>query len=131
MQRMNEIRQDMARENRVTVQSITRELDEAAALARRLEQPSAMTQAITVKARLHGLIVDRKESGAPGDFAAAQTEAEVVEAIREQLGDGAADALLVLIGKRPGGRPGGLAEPAEVTTKTIEAMPVDNIEVSD
>ena len=30
---------------------------------------------------MHGLIVDRKESGAPGDSAALSTESEVLEAV--------------------------------------------------
>jgi hypothetical protein len=37
--------------------------------------------------------VDRKESGAPGDFASLSTEAEVLEAVRSELGEAAVDAL--------------------------------------
>ncbi|MGJ4888991.1 hypothetical protein ACQR1Y_12395 [Bradyrhizobium sp. HKCCYLRH3099] len=121
---MSEIKQQMARENRVTVASITAELDRAAALAERIEQPAAMTTAIATKAKLHGLLVERRETGAPGDFAAAQSEAEVVAAVREQLGDEAAEALLVLIKPRSGGRSGGTIELPEPTI-------IDNIEQSD
>ena len=53
------------------------------------------------KAKLHGLIVDRKESGAPGEFAALGTEAEVMDAVRRELGDAAADALLVSLADTP------------------------------
>lgn len=40
---------------------------------------------------MHSLIVDRKESGAPGDFAALTTEAEVLDVVRKELGDRVAD----------------------------------------
>jgi hypothetical protein len=39
------------------------------------------------------LIVDRKESGAPGDFASLTTEAEVPDAVRSELGEVAVEAL--------------------------------------
>jgi hypothetical protein len=57
--------------------------------------------ATVAKAKLHGLIVDRKESGAPGEFAALGTEAEVMDAVRRELGDAAADALLVSLADTP------------------------------
>ena len=45
--------------------------------------------------------MDRKESGAPGEFAALGTEAEVMDAVRRELGDAAADALLVSLADTP------------------------------
>ena len=63
------------------------------------------------KAKLHGLIVDRKESGAPGEFAALGTEAEVMDAVRRELGDAAADALLVSLADTPEAEP---EQPTEV-----------------
>ena len=92
-ERMDEITRELAMKTRVTVASITAELDEAAALAKRIDQPSAMTQAIIAKAKLHGLLIERKEAGAPGDFAAARTEAEVLEQVRNDLGEAAAELL--------------------------------------
>jgi hypothetical protein len=50
---------------------------------------------------VHGLIVDRKESGAPGDFAALTTEAEVLDAVRKELGDRVADALVASLAAEP------------------------------
>lgn len=86
---------------RVTVESITAELDEAAALAKRVEQPSAAIQAIATKAKLHGLLIDRKETGQPGEFQAAKTADEVLAAVRAELGEDAAKALAVLAGLAP------------------------------
>jgi hypothetical protein len=50
---------------------------------------------------VHGLIADRKDSGAPGEVAALSTEAEVMDAVRRELGDAAADALLVSLADTP------------------------------
>lgn len=100
-QRMAELTAEMARETKVSVQSITRELDEIAAGAVADRQWSAAKGAVETKARLHGLLIERRETGAPGEFAEAKNEAEVVAAIREQLGDAAAEALVVMIGAKP------------------------------
>lgn len=53
----------MALEERmmVTVESITKELDQARDLAKDEKQAAAMTTAIMGKAKLHGLLVDRQE----------------------------------------------------------------------
>jgi hypothetical protein len=95
--RIRELKKQMATRNRVTVDSLIEELDEARALAARVEQPGAMTQATTVKAKLVGLLVDRKETGQPGDFASLKTPAEVIAALRAELGDAAVDAFLAAL----------------------------------
>lgn len=81
----------------ITVDSLLADLETDRALAHSQGQGSAAVQATMAKARLLGLIVDRKESGAPGDFATLQTSAEVIEAVRREHGDAAADALARLI----------------------------------
>ena len=79
---------------RVTVETISAQLDEDRAFAMQVKQAGPALSATVAKAKLHGLIVDRKESGAPGEFAALGTEAEVMDAVRRELGDAAADALV-------------------------------------
>lgn len=96
--RIAELTKGLAMKTRVTVESITAELDAAQELARRVEQPGAAIQAIATKAKLHGLLIDRKETGQPGDFAAAKTADEVLAAVRAELGDDAARALSALAG---------------------------------
>jgi hypothetical protein len=112
--RLTEITRHLAMQAKVTVQSITDELNEAAELARRVEQPSAMTQAILAKAKLHGLIIERKEAGAPGDFAAAKTPEEIVAAVRAELGDAAADLVRQMAGEAA-------QEPADALSATPAA----------
>lgn len=88
-----------ARRHDVTVDSLVEELDEAKALAASLDQPAAMTQAIMGKARVTGHIIDRKEAGAPGDFASLQSADEVLDLVRRELGDETARALAGVLGK--------------------------------
>lgn len=52
----------------VTVQSILDELEEARQLAKQLGQTAAAVSASMGKAKVRGLIIDKKETGAPGDF---------------------------------------------------------------
>lgn len=83
----------------VTVQTLLSDLVEDRALARELGQPSAAIAATQLSAKLVGLLVDRKESGAPGDFAA-QTPEAVVERVRQELGEATADALLAALAQQ-------------------------------
>ena len=106
-----------------TVETIAAQLDEARDLARSLEQPAAMTQAVTVKAKLLGLLVDRKESGAPGDFAALSTTTDVLDAVRRELGDDAAAALAgILTRLDQAQQPAEVIEPPEPTHDAPDAV---------
>lgn len=97
--RIEELRRKMAQTTEVTLQSLLANLAEDRALARELGQVSAAVQANTVAAKLVGLLVDRKESGAPGDFASLQSADEVLELVRRELGDETARALAGVLGK--------------------------------
>lgn len=87
--RLRELTKGFAMKTRVTVESITREFDEARELALKVDQPGAAIAATANKAKLHGLLIDRKESGAPGDFAGLASPDEVREKIRQELGEAA------------------------------------------
>lgn len=80
-----------------TVDTLLGELDEARDLARETKQPSAAVQATTVKARLLGMIVERKETGAPGEFAALDSVQAILAAATKELGQDAARALAALV----------------------------------
>ena len=68
-QRISELRRAMATRSEVTEDSLIDELEEARQLAADSKQGAAMVAATMGKARLTGLLVDRKEIGQPGDFA--------------------------------------------------------------
>jgi hypothetical protein len=112
--RIAEITKGLAAKTRVTVEMITDQLDEDRAFARRLSQPAAAHAATISKARLHGLLVDRKETGAPGDFGALQTTEEVLAVVARELGAEAAAALGAALEKRE-------TEPPEVEQLAIDA----------
>lgn len=84
----------------VTLDKLLQDLAEDRALARKLDQPSAAIAATQLTAKLCGLLIERKESGAPGDFAGAKTEAEVVDQVRAELGDKAAEVLQRLVAEQ-------------------------------
>src|SRR5215470_3408238 len=65
--------------------SILNELEEARKQAVEINQPSAAVSAIVAKAKLAGLIVDKKEVGKPGEF-----EGMNVDELRELIARGIA-----------------------------------------
>lgn len=103
----------MATRERITLGSLLDDLRDDRELARTLGQPSAAIAATQLSARLVGLLVDRKEQGAPGDFQKMQTEDEVLAAVRSELGEHAAAALAAALTAQ--------AEPAAAP----EPMPIE------
>lgn len=111
---INELRRQMSFRKRVTVESLLDELAEARALALRVDQPSAAIQATQVAAKLVGLMVERKETGQPGDFASLASQEEIVAKVRADLGDDFATALaetLAKLGASEASKPAPLALP--------------------
>lgn len=103
--RLNEITRGLAMKTRVTVESITSDLDRVTAGAEAALQYGAAKGAIETKAKLHGLLVDRKEQGAPGDFAGMKSESEVLDLVRRELGDETATALAAALAKQQDDEP--------------------------
>jgi len=69
-ERLAELQSEIAAETTVTVQGLLNELEEARKKATDLKQLSAAIKAIEGKAKLSGLLVEKKqvEVGGPGDF---------------------------------------------------------------
>src|SRR5262245_29177276 len=90
----------------VTVVSLLNELEDARKQAVEINQPSAAVSAIVAKAKVAGLIVDRKEVGKPGEFESMNVD-ELREHIAREaaaLGIGMPDAGEEGEGGAPGGR---------------------------
>jgi hypothetical protein len=98
--RINELRGQMADRNRITVDTLLADLAADRALARDLGQPSAAIAATQLSAKLVGLLVDRKESGQPGEFAGLQSAAEVLAQLSTELGPEAAALLSAALERR-------------------------------
>ena len=104
-QRLDELHKGLAMKTRVTVETISDQLDADRAFAQRVDQAGPALNATIAKAKLHGLIVDRKETGAPGDFASLSSADDVLALVRKELGDEAA-ALLIAALDKPQALPG-------------------------
>lgn len=83
-----------------TVDTILGELDESRQAALADKQHGPAVQATTVKAKLLGMIVDRKEVGTPGDFAALDSIQAILALAAKELGQDAA-AMLSAIANQP------------------------------
>lgn len=90
--RIAELRRQMTQKTKISLENLMSELAADRDLARSLGQPSAAIQATTMQAKLAGLLVDRKETGTPGEFASL-TAAQILERVRADHGDLVADAL--------------------------------------
>lgn len=83
----------MAQKTEITLQSLLTDLAEDRRQAKALGQMAPAIQATQLAAKLTGHLVDRKETGGPGDFAGAKDTSEVLDVIRRELGDAAAAAI--------------------------------------
>jgi|SRR5882672_3951939 len=94
--RIAELRRQMTYKTKISLESLLSDLADDRALARELGQPSAAIAATTLAAKLTGLLVERKESGAPGDFAGLTAE-QAIEQVRKDHGEAKAAALAALL----------------------------------
>jgi phage terminase small subunit len=76
-----ELQAEVAKQTTITVESLLNELEEARQRANSLDQLSAVVKAISEKARISGLLVQKMEVGGPGDF----SKCETVEAVVDDL----------------------------------------------
>ena len=90
----------MTAKTRVTVESITSNLERISEAAEGSKQYSAAKGAQETIAKLHGLLIDRKESGAPGDFQGDQTREAVLARLATELGDDVAALVAAKLAER-------------------------------
>lgn len=103
---------------RVTVESITADLDRIAAGAEAAEQYAAAKGAVETKAKLHGLLVERKESGQPGEFNNLTSADDVLALVRAELGDDTARVLAAALARQDSE-----AEPAPEPAPVVDDTP--------
>ncbi len=84
-QRLVEIQAAAAKKSEVTVASLLDELEHARARADGLDQLSAAVKAISEKAKISGLLVQKVEVGGPGDFDGCETPEQVVEQVVREI----------------------------------------------
>jgi hypothetical protein len=100
--RIAELTRQIAVKTRVTVETIAAQLVEDRDFAIRMKQPGAAHAATVSLAKLHGLMIDRKETGAPGDFSNLTSADEVLALVRAELGDETATLLAKALDRQDG-----------------------------
>jgi hypothetical protein len=100
--RIAELNKVLAVKTRVTIETVTSQIVADRDFAIQQKQPATALAASVALGKLHGMFVDRSESGAPGEFAGLQSIEEVLARVREELGEETA-ALLAKALSRPEG----------------------------
>jgi len=97
-ERLQEVQAAIIKRSDITVDRILAEYEEARKLAVQQEKPEAMLNASEKKAKLVGLLVDRREIGNAGDFEQMTDISQILAKVREDAGAEAADALAKAFG---------------------------------
>ncbi len=84
--RLNALRAEHRRAHDVTIKSLTEQLEEARALAMANGQAGAAVQAIMGKAKLHGLLIDKREVRVTDNKSLPEIRAEI-EAVEAELAE--------------------------------------------
>ena len=91
----------MLKRSDITIEKLLSDAEDARKLAMETKQAAAATGAGQFQAKLVGLLIDRKEQGAPGDFQGVKSRDEVMAVIRAEMGDDAAKALEAMLAAKP------------------------------
>lgn len=92
-QRIDELREQMAKRSDITMDKVLSDLEHALKLARELAKPGDMITAAMSQAKLVGLLRDRVEHGEVGDFDGMESISEILEKVAQEAGPEAALAL--------------------------------------
>lgn len=112
--RIRSMRMEVKRKADITFEKILTDYQEALNLARAKQDPGNIIAAAREQAKLVGLLIDRKEIGAAGDFENMENISEILDAVAKQAGPEAALALSQVFKLIP---------PTGVTTVQIEKAP--------
>ena len=96
--RLAEVQMALIKKADITVDRFLNEYEEARILATQQAKPEAMLSASEKKAKLVGLLVDRREVGNAGEFEQLTDIGEILEKVRQEAGLEAAQALAKAFG---------------------------------
>lgn len=91
--RIREMRMDIKRKADITFEKILTDYQDAMVIARNKEDAGNMIAAAREQAKLVGLLIDRKEVGAAGDFENMDQISDILAAVEKQAGAAVALAL--------------------------------------
>jgi phage terminase small subunit len=84
-ERLAELQSEIAKESKITVESLLGELEDARKKATDLEQLSAAVRAIESKAKISGLLTQKIEVGAPGSFDHLTNPKEIIDTMLREI----------------------------------------------
>ncbi len=92
--RIAEVRMGIAKRADCTEDAIINELDETRSHALSVDQCGPAVQATVTKAKIAGLLVEKREIGTPGDFATAKNREDLQRLVLQRLGNDDGQTLL-------------------------------------
>lgn len=108
--RINEVTKRLITRMEITEERILTQYQEAYDLAKQQGKSADMVSASTAQAKLVGLLRDRIEAGAPGDFDRMESVSDILEEVQRQAGSEAALMLANALGLQPESQEGAASE---------------------
>lgn len=96
--RFNELLERQMKKSDITVDKVLSDYQHALELAKTQQKPSEIVAAAQAQAKLVGLLRDRVETGAVGDFNDSNSISDVLELVAKEAGPEAAMALAAMFG---------------------------------
>lgn len=84
--KISEVRRRMAKRSDITYEKILTDYQEALDIAKEQAKAGEIVAAATAQAKLVGLLRDRVEAGAPGDFTNLDNVSDIIEELAKQCG---------------------------------------------
>ena len=91
--REQELRRIMAKKSDITIDKVLSDLEDAVQMAKGQYKPNDLVNASMAQAKVVGLLRDRVETGAPGDFDGLENISDILEKVEADAGPEAALAL--------------------------------------
>lgn len=124
--RIKEMRMDIKRKADITFEKILTDYQDAMVIARGKLDAASMISAATAQAKLVGLLIDRKEVGAAGDFENMESISDILQAVEQQAGAAVALALGQAFGALPLPEAQKAPEPTEDSEALVDIEPASD-----
>ena len=113
----------MAKKSDITLDKLLTDLEHAVQMSKTQAKPNDLVNATMAQAKLVGLLRDRVEAGAPGDFDGLENISDILEKVERELG---AEVALILA-KTFGYAPAETDEKKEAAGLLAQQPPSDSV----
>lgn len=117
--RIKELQMKITRRSDISLEKVLNDYQQALEMAKDLKKPGDMVAAAREQARIVGLLVERQEIGRAGDFEKMENISEIIEAVKNDVGEEAAQKLIDVFDLLPKSEP---AKGASVPDSSTEAL---------